>query len=232
MPQEGAVAINKATGERAKFTGGQWVKEKFAPAEASMRSRLDMGMAPMIQGNQTMMQMEKAENPLNRDWGATMLDVDIPIPFTSTAGGGSAMWSPGSALAKKVGGQDYQDYTTAASTFESQLMPIMSGAAVSPSEAQRQIRAALPAFGDSKETLATKARTRQMMLNGASKAKGVTLPYPDLDTYGVNNDTLPASQGKAAPPQSGGIPTLSPDQARSAPKGTRFRTTDGRVMVR
>jgi hypothetical protein len=28
------------------------------------------------------------------------------------------------------------------------------------------------------------------------------------------------------------VPTLTPEQAQSAPKGTRFRTTDGRVMVR
>ena len=30
----------------------------------------------------------------------------------------------------------------------------------------------------------------------------------------------------------GNIPTMTPEQARNAPKGTRFRTTDGRVMVR
>lgn len=64
-------------------------------------------------------------------------------------------------------------------------------------------------------------------------------------------DTYSAEQGfrfpryrKAVPPQLGGdrnagqprqggsLPVLTPEQARAAPKGTRFRTSDGRVMVR
>jgi len=43
-----------------------------------------------------------------------------------------------------------------------------------------------------------------------------------------------APRAKAAPAQAkgGGVPTLTPEQAAKLPKGTRFRTTDGRVLVR
>jgi hypothetical protein len=37
---------------------------------------------------------------------------------------------------------------------------------------------------------------------------------------------------KSGAKPSANLPTMSPEQARSAPKGTRFRTTDGRVMVK
>lgn len=232
-PLEGKTGIQKSTGQRVVRRNGQWVPlqagGKPQVQEASMRSRMDLGLAPMLQAQQDMAGEESAGvNPLDRDWGAAVLDgVDIPIPFTSGANGQSVRWSPFDAIAKKVGGQDYQTYVQASKAFESQLMPIMSGAAVSPSEAQRQIRAALPELGDSAETLQRKGRMRQMMLNGAAKARGVPLPYPDVATWGINTMQVPQSA-----PTGGGIPTVTPEQARGLPKGARFRTTDGRVLVK
>lgn len=225
MPQMGETKTNKLTGATATWDGRQWALNKQLPAEASLRGRLDMGMAPMVQGNETMMGMEKDVNPLDRDWGATILD-NIGLKI------GQNDIHPFRPVAKKVGGQDFQDYSQAAAGFESQLMPIMSGAAVSPTEAARQIKGGLPELGDSPKTLADKARTRMMMLNGAAKAKGVPLPYPNVPTYGINSDQVPASGQQAAPQAGRGIPVLSPEQARSAPRGTRFKTADGRVMVR
>ncbi|RAK52141.1 hypothetical protein [Phenylobacterium deserti] len=204
-PLEGKTGTDKRTGQRVVRQGGRWVPlGKQQPMEASMRSRMDIGMAPMMQAQQDMASAEKGGvNPLNRDWGAAVLDsVDIPIPFTSGAGGQSVRWSPFDPAAKAVGGQDYQDYTQASKAFEAQLMPIMSGAAVSPSEAQRQIKAALPELGDSPATLQKKARTRAMMLNGAAKARGLPLPYPDVPTWGVNTTQRPASSPGA--PEAGG----------------------------
>lgn len=182
MPTEGARAINRKTGETAVFTNGQWVKGKAGTVDAGMRGRLSLGLGPMVQAEQTMSNAEASGNPLQRDWGAAAINA-IPMGL-------------GEQAAKIVGGQDYQDYTQAAKAFESQLMPIMSGAAVSPSEAQRQIKAALPEFGDSPETLKTKARTRQMMLNGAAHSMGSPLPYPDVPTFGVNTNAAP--KGKDA----------------------------------
>ncbi len=47
------------------------------------------------------------------------------------------------------------------------------------------------------------------------------------------NATKTALRAAGSGNQGGGnVPTMTPEQARSAPKGTRFRTTDGRVLVR
>lgn len=202
MPTEGQRAINKKTGETAVFTNGQWVKNKGGTVDAGMRGRLSLGLGPMVQAEQTMSGAEQNANPLQKDWGAAAIGA---LPF-----------GLGEQAAKVVGGQDYQDYTQAAKAFESQLMPIMSGAAVSPSEAQRQIKAALPEFGDTPETLKTKARTRQMMLNGAAHSMGAPLPYPDVPTFGVNTNSVPqgkdaqnaALKAKSAAAKSGGFKIL------------------------
>jgi hypothetical protein len=60
-------------------------------------------------------------------------------------------------------GDDSRDLLLrASSSYESVLLPILSGAAVTPSEAQRTIRAALPAPGDSDAVLRAKADHRRM----------------------------------------------------------------------
>lgn len=213
MPNEGARAVNRKTGETAVFSNGQWVKDKPGTVDAGMRGRLALGLGPMVQAEQTMSSAEQGGNPLQKDWGAAAL-----------SGVGVGPFHPLEQAAKMVGGQDYQDYTQAAKAFESQLMPIMSGAAVSPSEAQRQIKAALPEFGDTADTLKTKARTRQMMLNGAAHSMGAPLPYPDVPTFGVNTNSVP--KGKDA--QNAALKAKSA-VARSGPKpgtvedGYRFK---------
>lgn len=207
-PLEGKFGTDKRTGQRVQRVGGQWMPVtggKPQVQEAGMRSRMDIGLGPMVKAQQDMTAAEQGGNPLQKDWGAALLDkVDIPIPFTSSASGGSATFSPLDDVAKFVGGNDYQGYTQAAKAFEAQLMPIMSGAAVSPSEGQRQIRAALPELGDSPETLAKKSETRKMMLNGAAKARGAPLPYPEVQTWGVNTMAVPRGGGPAAAPGGGG----------------------------
>lgn len=203
-PEYGAGAYKAPDGSimsAGKDGAAKVVRAAPQEVDASQRGRMNMGLAPMIQANQDMTGMERGGNPLQRDWGATMLgSVDIPVPFTE-----GKTFSPFDDLAKTVGGQDYQDYTQAAATFESQLMPIMSGAAVSPSEAQRQIRAALPQLGDSPQTLAKKARMRQQMLNGAAKSMGQPLPYATVPTYGVNTTSIPQAPGGGAPADPLGI---------------------------
>ena len=175
-----------------------------------MRGRMDLGLAPMVQAQQDLAKAESGGvNPLNRDWGAAVMDsIDIPIPFTGGGNSPAARWSPLDAAAKVVGGQDFQDYRQAAAAFESQLMPIMSGAAVSPSEAQRQIRAALPELGDTPYTLRKKAGMRAQMLNGAAKARGLPLPYPDQPTWGINSMALPEGGAAQSGQQRGGSDPL------------------------
>lgn len=204
MPNPGDVAINKRTGVQATWNGQSWVTGKPQAQEASMRGRMDLGLAPMVQAQQDMAAVEAKGNPFslkeNPDNAAAKVASDIGFNIP----GLGVDFHPLNGVAKAIGGQDYQKYEQAQKAFESQLMPIMSGAAVSPSEAARQIKAAQPELGDSRETLATKARTRAMMLNGAAKARGEPLPYPDVPTWGVNTTRLPSGDGG----QDGGQPKI------------------------
>lgn len=209
-PLEGKTGIQKSTGQRVVRKGGQWVPlnagGKPPVQEAGMRSRMDLGLGPMMAGHQKMVATEKQGNPFsldtNADNAAAKFVGDIGLSV------GQNQFYPFEGPAKALGGQDYQDYEQAAASFEAQLMPIMSGAAVSPSEARRQIRASLPALGDSPQTLAAKAKDRERMLNGAAKARNMPLPFPETSTWGVNT-TKPG--GGAAP---SGVRVYNPKTGR------------------
>lgn len=197
MPTVGQVAINKKTGQRATYDGRNWVVDASKPEkqEASLRGRMDLGLAPMVEAQQGMDAIERRGNPYslsqNPDNAAAkaLSGVGLDIPSLGVN------FHPFEGAAKALGGEDYQKYQQAAAAFESQLMPIMSGAAVSPSEAQRQVRAGLPELGDSPATLKQKSHTRMQMLNGAAKARGQPLPYPHVPTWGVNTTQVPNADG-------------------------------------
>jgi len=105
-----------------------------------------------------------SDTPFGQDWGARMAEA---VPFD------------GGSTARMVGGEDYQAYTRASAAFEAAILPILSGAAVTESEAQRIVRAALPRYGDDQATLQAKARQRRQMLNGAALIGGRPPPYPE-----------------------------------------------------
>jgi len=142
---------------------------------ADQRARVAISYDAALEASQFLEQAESqavrrqgthgSDTPLGQDWGARMLEA---VPFD---GGTAARWA---------GGEDYQQYTRASSAFEAAMLPILSGAAVTESEAQRIVRAALPRQGDSQETLAAKARQRRQMLNGAAMIGGRPPPFPDL----------------------------------------------------
>lgn len=110
-------------------------------------------------------------NPLSKDWGAVFLD------GLDDNQGARFLGIDTGAMARSLGGQDYQDYQQASSTYESAMLPIYSGAAVSPSEAKRLIRADLPQMGDTPETLEKKARNRALRINWAAKQMGQKPPF-------------------------------------------------------
>ncbi len=132
-----------------------------------------------------------SNTPIGQDWGARILEA---VPFD---GGSAARWA---------GGEDYQLYTRASSAFEAAMLPILSGAAVTESEAQRIVRAALPRMNDSQETLATKARQRRQMLNGAALIGGRPPPFPQ---DGVADW---AQRALSAPSEGLGLESLSDEQ--------------------
>lgn len=144
-------------------------------AAAEARTRLELGFDPIFAAQK---QMERAErggvNPYNRDWGARMAEA---IPFD------------GGAAARVIGGDDYQRYEQANRTFESAILPIFSGAAVTESEAKRFVRANLPQIGDTPQTLAAKSKNRQRLINAAARLTGREQPYPEVDAWNPGGDS-------------------------------------------
>lgn len=205
------------------YSPGDQPADPLTPG-AESRTRITLGLGPSINAQRNIFSAEGWNPKKPKGGGENVLDkhpvanfftnMDIPIPFTGGAGGQSASWSPFRALANKWGGQDFQDYSQAAKSFETAFMPILSGQAVSASEAQRMIRANLPEYGDTRETLARKATNRAMMINGAADLMGKDRPFPKvgtMDLLGTKPGSQPhAGQSRAAntgppPPKPGDI---------------------------
>lgn len=145
---------------------------------ADARARYMIGLGPLQDAKKNFDEAEASGNPIDRDWGAALIDRATEVPFLSRIG---------DTIARKVGGEDYQKYVQAASTYESALLPILSGAAVTESEALRLIRADLPQAGDSEEVLQRKARNRASRINAVAEGIGKPAPY-DLNNLGATNE--------------------------------------------
>lgn len=149
---------------------------------ADARARFMLGIGPLTQAQNNFRDLEEGgRNPLNQNWGAALIDQATEVPFLRNIG---------DAAAKAWGGEDYQRYAQAVASYESALMPIMSGAAVTPSEAQRLIRADLPQLGDSEEVLRRKAANREMRINGVAQGIGQEAPF--LPVVADGRDGMPS----------------------------------------
>ena len=74
------------------------------------------------------------------------------------------------STARMLGGEDYQMFEDAYDTFEAAMLPIMSGAAVPPSEAKRQMQAVKIVPFDSKATKLRKLAAQDQMIAGLEMA--------------------------------------------------------------
>jgi len=172
---------------------------------AEQRARVAIMYTPALEAAQ---QLEAAEahavrrqgthghaTPIGQDWLAAMAEA---VPFD------------GGAIARSVGGEDYTRYRSASSSFEAAMLPILSGAAVTESEARRIVRSVLPQVGDNPQVLADKARRRRQMLNGAALIGGRELPHPDL---GLPSWARQGEQAQTpAVPGAVGLESLSDEQ--------------------
>lgn len=197
---------------------------------ADARARFMTGLGPLKDAQVNFAEAEREGNPLDRDWGAALLDQATDVPFLRNIG---------DTAARIVGGEDYQNYAQAAASYESALLPILSGAAVTPSEAQRLIRADLPQLGDGPEVLARKARNRAQRINAVAQGIGMPAPY-DLNNLGEAQEeaaisSLAAAVQQGSPPPSGSpdapidISGLSADDLLKLQPGQSIRFPDGRV---
>lgn len=174
----------------------------------------------------------KGGNPLNRDWGAVVLNnVDIDPRE-------GASLRPFAPLARVIGGQDFQNYDQALATYEASLLPIQSGANVTESEARRQIRADFPQLGDNEETVRRKAANRLRRINAVFTGLGRPVPFTEeqiADPTSIAPEdemralqAIPAS-GEQPPAAPVDISGMSPADLLKLTSGTSIRLPDGTV---
>jgi hypothetical protein len=117
-----------------------------------------------------------------------------------------------------------------------------TGAAYTKEQLRNYQQVYFPGLTDKPETVRAKGQKLIALLEAAKIKAGRSAP-PALDEAiaaaraQIAGTAAPAVQPRQpAQAQStraqGGIPTLSPQEAAKLPKGSRFRTTDGRVLVR
>ena len=185
LPGNGAGFVMGTNGRPIRVGGG-------GSFSADQRARVEIGLDPALEGVMALDRLETnggrsqtRSSPRNSQWGASLVDM--------VDGEGTG------AVARNWGGQDFQSYSSASSAFESGMLPILSGAAVTDSEARRMIRAAIPQLGDGPQVLEDKARRRRQMVNGAAIIGGRNPPFPQDAVpqwaSGYNNAYANASAG-------------------------------------
>ena len=200
LPGNGAGFVLGDNGRPIRVGGG-------GSFSADQRARVEIGLDPALEAVRQMDAIETnnsrdpnaaRRSPRNDQWGASLVDM------VDGEGTGS--------VARNWGGQEFQNYTSAGSAFESGMLPILSGAAVTDSEARRMIRAALPQLGDGPEVLAQKARRRRQMINGAAIIGGRTPPFPQDSVPDWAATAMRAYQNATAG-EDGGIPDdITPEE--------------------
>lgn len=116
-------------------------------------------------------------------------------------------------------------------TYIAALMPMLqaaghdqSGARLSTGQVRQNIESLLPIDTSNKAAMDQVNKNRQGFYTGLLTQAGSATQLPQYkNTLGAD---LKSAQG------AGSIQTATPEQARALPSGTKFRTTDGRILVK
>jgi len=100
-----------------------------------------------------------------RDFGAGLIQDVGHIPLV-----GGLVRPATDTLSRAVGGEDYQLFEDSYGSYEAAMLPIMSGAAVTDTEALRQMRAVRIRPGDSEDTKKRKIAAMETQLRGLEMA--------------------------------------------------------------
>jgi hypothetical protein len=176
---EGTVAQRDGRGKVSVIQrGGQTVPMVFG---ADARARIVTGLPQIIMANSRLSALEtesaaagKSGNPYSDDKFYSAIR-NVPLV--------------GQPAAKGMGRESTDRYQTAAKQFEASVLPILSGAAVTDSEAERSIRAMLPQYGDRPSVLEDKAIARKSMANAFAAGLNQPIPYPDAPLLDFNDPT-------------------------------------------
>lgn len=181
-------------------------------ASPEIRARVAVGLSPSIAAETN---LEAATRKAGSDVSPTK------NPLSTFRGGIASSLSEKEGpirnwAAQVIGGQEFQNVNQSAKTFESSFLPILSGAQVTVSEAQRLIKASQPEPGNSPETLRRKEINRQLMINSAAQMAGMPKPFPNAGSINLANREAIASAFPSA--VSSSKPTALANALSSTPK--------------
>jgi hypothetical protein len=133
-------------------------------------SRMAPNLAPLLAAQRQLQELERQGVTFTQGASGVAATVAAGIPFA------------GGALERAFGSDDRDAMVRAVSQFEAAILPILSGAAVTDSEAQRYVRAQLPQPGDSARIRDLKAQARQGMIDVFQAAiRGESVDFAAMD---------------------------------------------------
>lgn len=116
---------------------------------------------------------------------------------------------------------DYRRARDALGNWGAAFLTHVSGAAVSPSEALRNLPAFIPRPGDNERDLAEKAERRRSMMSAIESGTGQV----GMDKVHAANDAYEFKKNSEHPP----VPVATPKEAENLPPGTRIIRPNGSV---
>lgn len=117
-------------------------------------------------------------------------------------------------------------FNTAITTFATEYARVVSGATGGNVTSDSSRREAMHMINGAQTTPQLTAVINQMRVEMQNRRNGFAQQVGELR----NNMRLPGAHHPATP--QGDVPVMTADQARSAPKGTRFRGVDGKIYTR
>lgn len=135
---------------------------------------MNLGFGPAVEAQKNLYKAQGwntpkgYSNPITSSLGTVAAEVTKDLPVVGQ-------------FAPLMGDTRYREYLQSRKAMEAALLPIFSGAAVTPTEAMRQVSGNLPAASDVDPSVARrKTVNRSMMLNGIADMQGQPRPFPKV----------------------------------------------------
>jgi hypothetical protein len=158
-----------------------------AMAGAEQRGRANLSLDPAVTALNMTFQMESAPPAGARGTRKVPNNPFSDEPFAHAEYTKAAAQDDGGPikrqLATAMAGTDMNEEMNAYKQFESAIMPMFAGSAVTVSEAQRFLASNIPQPEDSAATINAKAIARKQLANGAARLVGAPTPYSETESW-------------------------------------------------
>jgi hypothetical protein len=191
-----AAGLQPGTEEYRTFMLNNGAMPEAEPDPSALRlgaeamGRIAPNIPPLLAAQRQLQELERQGVTFTQGVSGVAATVAAGIPFA------------GGALERAIGSDDREAMVRAVSQFEAAILPILSGAAVTDSEAQRYVRAQLPQPGDSARIRDLKAQARQGMIDVFQAAiRGESVDFAAMDAATATIEREMAAERQRQPEQ-------------------------------